>query len=73
MSYEIIIRHKRQIVSKVGNDWAVVGQEVKNGAACNVFGYTPEIEKTVDVDRLVLHQVVDEIDLAAIIKAVNGL
>lgn len=39
----------------------------------NVSGYTPEIEKQVEVEVEVLKQTVEELDLANVIKAINNL
>ena len=38
-----------------------------------IYGYTPEIEKEVEVTTKVLEQTVDDLDLVAVIRAVNGL
>ena len=37
------------------------------------YGYTPAIEKQVKVEREVFRQSVDDLDIASVIKAVNGL
>lgn len=37
------------------------------------YEYTPEIEATRPYEREIYSQTVDDIDLAAVIKAVNGL
>jgi len=38
-----------------------------------VMGYTPEVEKNVEVETELLKQTVEELDLAAVIKAINKL
>lgn len=38
-----------------------------------VYGYTPAIEKTVEVKSTVLTQEVETLDLAKVIKAINNL
>ncbi len=38
-----------------------------------VMGYAPEVETTKPVETEVLKQTVDELDLAAVIKAINRL
>lgn len=38
-----------------------------------VYGYTPDREVVVNVETEVLKQTVETLDLAAVIKAVNGL
>lgn len=37
------------------------------------YGYTPEIEKVVDYSRTIFEQNRDDLDLVAVIKAVNGI
>lgn len=38
-----------------------------------VMGYTPQIETTKTVETEILKQIVDELDFAAVIKAINFL
>ena len=38
-----------------------------------VYGYTPEITERVEQSRNVLTQEVEELDLTAVIKALNGI
>jgi len=52
-----------------GKDWA---EGAGTGGERN-HGYTPEIEKTVSVERELFKQNIAEIDLVEIIKAVNDL
>lgn len=86
MAYEIKITQRREVVRKAGKEWAQVGtKEVARddrftsaeGAAKTrtepTFGYTPEIEKTVPEEREVFSQIVDELDLPAVVKAINKL
>lgn len=51
-----------------GKVWAAV-----KGNPDADYGYTPEIEKKVDVERVIYLQNSEELDLGAVIKAVNGL
>lgn len=51
-----------------GKDWAKGA-----GGSPEEFGYTPEIKKTVSVRRDLYIQTVDELDMYAVIKAVNGI
>jgi hypothetical protein len=87
VAYEITIIEKRLVKKLVGNDYAVIGQkEVEREARfygaepegsktriTDEYGYTPEIEKLVPEERTVLKQQVDELDLKAVIKAINGI
>ena len=86
MSFKIKITETREVVKRVGKDWAQVGtKEVSRAIAFintnedetsrmePVYDYTPEIEKTIEEERDVLIQEVDTLDVAAVIRAVNGL
>jgi len=67
--YEITIKRKRTAEVFTGKQWAVVSQE----GGDNKYGYTPETTKHAEVETLVLQQNVDELDLPAVIKAINKL
>jgi len=86
--FEITIKEKRTVKKVVGNVWAVIGEkeeireismydprdaDAPRTRIAQVYGYTLEIEKAVDEEREVLKQTVDELDLAAVIKAINKL
>jgi hypothetical protein len=87
MSYEITIIENRTVVKKIGGEWKIVGtKEVERAPEFHrgsdrqpktriedVYGYTPEIEKTVEVSREVLKQNVDTLDLAKVIQVINNL
>jgi len=83
MSYEIIIKQTRQAKKLCGKEWKVVGsKEVEresfyggqeNTRIAEVYDYTPEIEKTVTEEVEILKQVVETLDLPAVIKAINNL
>lgn len=80
MSFNIIIAETKPVTKTVGKDWHVVGQQLKaserdpqRDVALDVYGYTPEIEKTVDVTTKVYEQTVEDLELAGVIKAVNKL
>ena len=86
MSYQITITETRDVKKIVGKDWDTIGtKEVLRDITYlqdktepktrieDVRGYTPEIEKTVSETRQILIQTVDEIDLPAVIKAINNL
>lgn len=86
MSYEIIIKEKREVKRLAGKEWVILGtKEVPRDSIHyanrdepqtrieNVHGYSPEIEKTVIEEREVFKQTVDELDLTTVVKAINGL
>lgn len=51
-----------------GKDWRKVSDDPKDK-----FAYTPEIEKKVEVKRLVYQQDTDTLNLIDVIKAVNNI
>lgn len=82
MSYEITIKQTRQVKKLCGKEWRVVGKKEVERTFCDggpktrlddVFDYTPEIEKMITEEVEILKQVVETLDLATVIKAVNGL
>lgn len=86
MSFTITITETRDVTKLCGKQWLQVGEkEVERDHHFSsgdsesktriesVFGYTPEIEKRLDVKRDVLIQEVDELDLIAVIKAINAI
>lgn len=73
--FEIIIRETKDVVKTVGRNWEVIGQNEPAGekyAPTSVYGYTPEIEKTVTETKEIYKQLVDELDLKNVIRAING-
>ena len=77
--YEITIKKTETTRKVVGKEWKVVGQEEKKGEFSgkieknDKWGYTPEVEKLVESTILVLTQNVENLNVAAVIKAINGL
>ena len=61
-------------ITETGQERRIVGGTWERGAGENGedFGYTPEIEATRDYERQVYQQHVDELDLKAVINAVNS-
>lgn len=79
MSFEIKIVETREIKKVVGGDWVITGQVQKRSEYTDDLylsderGYSPEIEKTVVEKIERLSQVVDDLDVQAVIRAINGL
>lgn len=65
--FTITIRESGQEKRVAGSEWAPKA----DGSAG--YEYTPEIEATRPYEREIYSQSVDDVDLAAVIKAVNGL
>lgn len=86
MSYKIIIEKTQEVTIKAGKEWKEVGQvekprepQIFDGEdspktyMSTVYDYTPEIEKTITQTLSIYEQVVDDLNLANVIFAVNGL
>lgn len=83
--YKITIEETKNVLAMTGKQWAKVdtveverddllrGPDEPRTRIKEVYGYTPEVEKMVEVKREVLIQIVDDMDLAKVIKAINGL
>ncbi|KKN24612.1 hypothetical protein LCGC14_0892950 [marine sediment metagenome] len=79
--FKITITDTQQVHKILPKQWQVVGQEEKlsefgeDGKTCmhNVYDYTPQVEALVEETRAILVQEVETLNLAAVIKAVNGL
>jgi len=66
--YKIVITEVTQERKICGKQWKPV-----NGDPEKRYDYTPEIEKVVDVTREIYAQDTAELDLKAVIKAINGI
>lgn len=78
--FEITIKEIKTEKQAGGKEWKVVGEEdsgIRNSKGDpmlqNKYGYTPEIETTVEVETKIFRQAVDRLDLASVIKAINGI
>lgn len=84
---KITITETKTVKQVVGKEWAIIGtKEVPREQAFyrddksapktridEVRGYTPEIERVVEVTNTVLIQEVETMDLSKVIKAINNL
>lgn len=86
MSYKITITETKYVKKLAGKEWKEIGtREVARDEAFSrsssesktriesVMGYTPEIERVVESTTEILSQTVEELDVAAVIKAINKL
>lgn len=85
--YEITINRKQTIIKPASPEWVVLGtEEVDRDERYyrhqenepktrikDVMGYAPAIDKPHTESIEILKQTVDELDLAAVIKAINNL
>lgn len=53
-----------------GQEWEITGKKREGGG--DTYAYTPEIVKKKEVELKVYEQIVDELDLKAVIAAVNA-
>ena len=60
-------------INEVGQETRYVGRTWEMGASDDKesYGYTPEIQATRDYERTIYTQHVDDLDLKAVIAAVN--
>jgi hypothetical protein len=75
MPYTIKITKSERVTRKTGKEWKVVGQEPDPSGKYmgDKYGYTPEIDREFTEETDVLKQTVEDLDLAAVIKAINKI
>ncbi len=73
--YEITIKKIETVTKKAGKDWDVISRTSEPGKVGEdrTYGYTPEIDKEVEVNRVIYNQTVDDLELIDVIAAVNGV
>lgn len=82
--YKITIQETKTVNTIAGKEWAKLDTveverecPVREGESKtrikDVMGFTPEIEKQGTVTRDILIQVVDQLDVEAVIKAINNI
>jgi hypothetical protein len=73
--YEITIKERKSGMKKVENEWGVVSEKPnpthQNGPNLREMGYLPPIDKVVTTEIKIFKQVVENLDLAAVIYAIN--
>lgn len=70
MKYTITIQQEREETRLTGREWQVLKQDADGKPE---RGYTPQVEERRIVKVTVLEQTVDELDIVAVIKAINGI
>jgi hypothetical protein len=71
--FKVTIEETKIETKVTGNEWKVVAQKEEDGNQTPIYGYTPEIERRVEVERKVFEQTVEQLDIAAVIATINGL
>lgn len=66
--FKITIERTRTVERTVGKEWAQIGQ-LENGKP--EYGYTPQVQKTILESDDIYTQIVETLDLKAVIDAVN--
>jgi hypothetical protein len=69
MSFKITIEETTIEEVIGGKEWKTL-ETTKDGG--NIRGYSPEIVKTVEIERVVYTQIISELNLVSVINAVNG-
>ncbi len=79
--FEVIIRETREVRKLQPKKWEKLGEEMKECSTygekkqtykADVMGYAPEVETLAMESVLVLQQNVEQLNLPAVIKAING-
>ncbi len=76
MLYEITIVQKTMEKREGGQEWELGAgepREENDGKIVETYGYTPNITVEREVSVQILKQCVNTLDLATVIKAINGL
>jgi len=74
--YKVTVTALVERVEVSNSEWCVIGQEFKPenlDKPVSVYGYSPAIEKTVRKEVAIFEQSVDTLDMAALVKVVNGI
>jgi len=72
MRYKIIITELGEERKIIPREWVAGAADVTEKRPSGM-GYAPEVETLVEVERKVLEQNVSDLDLIAVIKAVNNI
>jgi tetrahydromethanopterin S-methyltransferase subunit A len=64
--FKITIEETKDVRKTIGKQWEIVGKDGERG-------YTPEVETIVTERTEIYRQIVDDLDLIAVIDAVNKI
>ena len=68
--YKITIEEIKVVKKMGGKEWMTIGRDEDDKPA---YGYTPEIDKEVEQTQIVYTQLIENLDLGAVIKAINKM
>ena len=68
--YKVTVELTEMVTKTEGKEWAVCGHDEEGQ---RLYAYTPEIEKEVEVTEVIYTQLVANLDLNAVIKAINKI
>ena len=68
--FKVTIEEIKTIKKMGGKDWMTIGRDDNDKS---IYGYTPEIEKDVEVKQIIYTQLVEILDLAVVIQAINNM
>jgi len=74
--YKVTVTALLERVEITSPEWTTIGQEFKPEnleKPVSVYGHTPEVKKTVRKEVAIYDQSVDNLDMAALVKVVNGI
>lgn len=75
IQYVVTVKAVIEGTQTVGKDWAVTGQSIDqaSGKATNIYGWTPEIVKTVRKEIQIYEQTVNSLDMGKLVSITNNL
>ncbi len=71
--YTVLITEETEKMITSPSRHKVIGQEIEEGIAKDVYGFPDQIQQMALVEVKILEQQVETLDLPAVIAAVNGL
>ena len=71
MSYTVTITKTEEVIVTCGREWKVIG--VDAATEKNIFGYTPAYEKIEARSEKIFEQTVAELDVKAVLCAINAM
>lgn len=71
LRFTIVITETQEVDKKIGHVWEKIAAKQEGGE--DGYGYTPLIDSIAIEKVEVLRQLVSDLDLVAVIKAINGI